>query len=432
MKKITIYFMLCMMVCVFYACEKELAVEGKGEPDTALSIITRSVTEEEVVTYPIAVYIFDAGSKKCIQTETLTSEGASLEFKLPHGTYNVYAIAGADQKLYDLPTQEEASADAEVTLKDGQEHTDLMTAHNTITLEKEEESILTLGFERQVMQLTNVTIQQVPSDITEVSVSLAPFYQSLKLNGELGTIKAHKISLTHQGQGTWSLAAPKMLLIDSGTASITVTLTKADGTSKSYTYPCPDELKKNYQISIVGTYQQNNTVNIKGSINGVTWAGSHEISFTFGEDESSKEEEDTPVNGEVPAASTIYQDCYVLSVKEVTGGHEVLLLYPTDCNITATGKTEQEIITEIKTVTDALSINGISGWRLPTEDEAVLINQNYASINNLLSSHFTNDAYFYMKEALRSFFPTTSSFLDRPFSLGKYFRPVTTIKFNHE
>lgn len=423
--------MLCMMVCVFNACEKELAVEGKGEPDTALSIITRSVTEEEVVTYPIAVYIFDTASKRCIQTETLTSEDTPLEFKLPHGTYDIYAIAGADQKIYDLPTQEEASEDAEVTLIDGKEHTDLMTAHNTITLEKEEESILTLGFERQVMQLTNVTIQQVPTDITDVSISLSPFYQSLQLNGELGSVKTHKIALTNKGQGTWNLAAPKMLLIDSGTASITVTLTQKDGTSKSYTYPCPDELKKNYQISIVGTYQQNNTVNIKGSINGVTWAGSHEINFTFGEDESSKEE-DTPVDDEVPTAHSIYQDCYVLSVQEITGGHEVLLLYPTDCNITATGKTEQEIITEIKTVTDALSINGISGWRLPTEDEAVLINQNYASINNLLSSHFTNDAYFYMKEALRSFFPTTSSFLDRPFSLGKYFRPVTTIKFNHE
>ena len=429
MKKFTIYLMLCMMVCVFYACEKELAVEGKGEPDTALSIITRSVTEEEVVTYPIAVYIFDSGSKRCIQTETLTSKDASLELELPHGTYDIYAVAGADKERYDLPTQEEASVDTEVTLKDGKEHTDLMTAHSTITLEKEEESILTLGFERQVMQLTNVTIQQVPSDITDVSVSLAPFYQSLKLNGELGNIKAHKISLTHQGQGTWSLAAPKMLLIDSGTASITVTLTKEDGTSKSYTYPCPDELKKNYQISIVGTYQQNNTVNIKGSINGVTWAGSHEISFTFGEDEPSKEE-DTPVDDEVPTAHSIYQDCYVLSVKEVTGGHEVVLLYNNDFEINPQNKTEEEVMAEIKTVTDALSINGISEWRLPTEDEAVLIYQNYVSINNLLSSHFTNDAYFYMKEALRSFFPNTSSFLDRPFSYGKYFRPVTTIKFN--
>lgn len=425
--------MLCMMVCVFNACEKELAVEGKGEPDTALSIITRSVTEEEVVTYPIAVYIFDTASKRCIQTETLTSEDTPLEFKLPHGTYDIYAIAGADQKIYELPTQEEASDNAEVTLIDGKEHSDLMTAHNTITLEKEEESILTLGFERQVMQLTNVTIQQVPTDITDVSVSLSPFYQSLQLNGELGSVKTHKIALTNKGQGTWNLAAPKMLLIDSETASITVTLTQKDGTSKSYTYPCPDELKKNYQISIVGTYQQNNTVNIKGSINGVTWAGSHEINFTFGEDESSKEE-DTPVNDEVPTAHSIYQDCYVLSVKKITGGHEVVLLYNDDFEINPKNKTEDEVKAEIDEINNTLSIQQITNWRLPDEVEA----DDIAIQTHFINSAFTkehnldNHAYYiYKSNNSLKLFIVPNGLVPSPYTYGNHFRPVTTIKFNH-
>ena len=429
---------LCMTPWVLGACEKELVSDDIVVNDSSLSITTRSVTAEETVCFPVAVYVFNAESKKCVKHETLASKDTPLEISLTHGTYDVYAIGGVDEDTYSLPSEENLSETAEISLKEGREHSDLMTAHSLVTLTENEENTMALEMERQVLQLSSATIKQIPSSITAVSITLAPSYQSIQINGELGTTRTHSYPLVNNNDGTWSLSTPAMLLLGPESTTITVNMTKEDGTVKNYSYPCPEELKKNYQLSITGNYLEDNIVNLVCNITGTTWSGTKEITFSFGEgitDDNNGNEDtiNTLINETTPNIGSIYKDCYVLKVNSKDDANEVLLLYYDNIAIQTSNKTEEQLLQDIHEITNPLTINSISGWRLPNDEEARLINYDGQIINmrveNKLKSEMA-DFYLYTKEEhLKAFLPINTSFLERDFSIAKYFRPVTILRF---
>lgn len=426
MKKVLTHAVLCIAPWVLGACEKELVSENMIVTDSSLSITTRSVTAEETISFPIAVYVFNSDSKKCVRNEQLASEDTPLAFTLPHGTYDVYAIGGVDKNIYTLPS-ENLTMETEITLKDGKEHADIMTAHSIVTLEENEENNLTLNMERQVMQLTDVTIKQIPSGITAVSVSLSPSYQSILINGELGKTWTHKYPLVNEGNGCWTLPSPTMILLAPEAATITVGLTKSDGTVKNYSYPCPDELKKNYHISITGNYLEDNTVNIVGSVTGTTWAGNKEITFDFGDTEANnngeEDGEEDLINESVPAVGTIYKECYVLKVNTTDKADEVLLLYNNDFDINPKEKTETQVLEEINTVLTPLNFNGITDWRLPDMEEAKLITAKIGVYK------IANKNYYYLLDNQLKIFSGSSFLNHQPYSAGERYRPVTILKF---
>ena len=430
---------LCMTPWVLGACEKELVSDDIVVNDSSLSISTRSVTAEETVSFPVAVYVFNAESKKCVKHETLVSKDTPLEFKLTHGTYDIYAIGGVDESIYSLPSEDDLSETTEISLKEGQEHSDLMTAHSLITLAEDGENTLTLEMERQVLLLSSATIKQIPSNITAVSFSLTPSYQSIRINGELGTTWTHPYSLVNDGEGTWSLHTPTMLLLSPNGTTITVSLTKENGTVKSFSYSFPEKLEKNYQICITGNYQEDNTVNLVGNITGTTWAGTKEVTFCFGDNDTDDDNNgnddtgNTLINETTPNSGSIYKDCYVLKVESKDDANEVLLLYHDNIDIQPGNKTEAQMSQEIHEITSLLTLNNISNWRLPNEEEARLINYNGQIINQRLEDKFKTgmtDLYLYTKgEHLKTFLPINNSFLERDYSLAKYLRPVTILRF---
>ena len=430
MKKLLTRAALCMIPWVLGACEKELVSEDMVVTDSSLSITTRSVTAEETISFPIAVYVFNSESKKCIKNDQLASKDDPLEFSLLHGTYDVYAIGGVDESIYTLPSGKELTEKTEITLKENNEHADLMTAHSIISLDKEEDNILTLNMERQVMQLANVTIKQIPSNISAVSVSLSPSYESILINGELGKTWAHKYPLVNDGDGCWILPSPTMILLTPEAATITVGLTKNDGTVKYYSYPCPDELKKNYHISIIGNYQEDNTVNIVGSITGTTWAGNKVITFDFGDkktdDNGEGEDEDDLINESTPASGTIYKDCYVVKVDSTNKANEVLLLYNNDFEINPKEKSEAQVLEEINSELSSLTINDISGWRLPDMEEAKLIIAKYDY------HKITNKFYYYLYNNQLKLFNCYTLLERNPYSVGERFRPVIILRFKNK
>lgn len=218
-----------------------------------------------------------------------------------------------------------------------------------------------------------------------------------------------------------------MILLAPEAATITVGLTKSDGTVKYYSYPCPDELKKNYHISITGNYQEDNTVNIVGSITGTTWAGNKVITFDFGDkktdDKGEGEDEDDLINEGTPASGTIYKDCYVVKVDSTDKANEVLLLYNNDFEINPKEKSEAQVLEEINSELSSLTINNISGWRLPDMEEAKLI------IAKSGIHKITNKYYFYLYNNELKLFNCYTLFERNPYSVGERFRPVTILKF---
>lgn len=74
-------------------------------------------TDESKISYPVNIYVFSGDA--CIETAKIESEDTPISLRLPEGSYDVYAIAGADAETYNLPTKENAAKEYLIKLNDG-------------------------------------------------------------------------------------------------------------------------------------------------------------------------------------------------------------------------------------------------------------------------------------------------------------------------
>lgn len=430
MKQIIILLLL-MAVSVFSSCEKfneDEVVENK-EANSTLIVRTRAAANdgtesgtESIISYPINIYVFDE-SNECVAVSTLSSADDELSLKLPEGMYEVCAVAGASADSYELPTQETATKETVLTLKDGQKHGDLMTANNTVTLEYGGTNTLTLALERKVMLIESVTINNVPASVSNVSVSIHPLKANLLLDGSYsGENGASEIELTADVDGsTWKNTDGVYLLEAVGRPTVEVTFT-INGETVSYSYTCDRELKANHKVFITGTFTGDG-IEMTGSISGVEWAEDEKIVFDFGGMESGETDDNGDVEtSDVPTVGTLYKGCYVLK-SETNGGMTTLtLMYPENYSqVWGFDKDDQESIeAELTTVLAGLSVEGISTeWRLPTLEEIEILGKNYNEINEkikvLNESLATNERIDLIQTSNNTYF-----FIDADSSIKTY------------
>lgn len=168
---------LFAVVVMLAACEKSIIDEDLQSPNSLLQIRTRAGGgDEATVSYPVQVYVFQGEECKAVQT-----------------------IGGASSTDYNLPTKEDATTTTALTLKDGKALTDLMAATATATLVDGGTNTVTLGLQRKVMLLQDITISQVPTAATAVSVTIAPLWENVTVGGTYaGTSGSTTIALTRQ------------------------------------------------------------------------------------------------------------------------------------------------------------------------------------------------------------------------------------------
>lgn len=399
MKNITFLksFLLLVAVMTLFSCEKYSGDDDweSKEANSTLVVRTRAamavVDEEAKVSYPVNIYIFN-GSGVCVGVETISSDADELKLSLPEGRYDVYAIAGAEADDYELPTKEDATEDAVIALKDGHAHGDLMTAGNSVSLAYGEENTLTLSLERKVMMLETVTINNVPSNVTAVSVTVAPLYENIMLNGGYsGDNGEYTVSLAKGETGnTWKSGASVYLPEASAAATVKVSFTTDDKTI-SYSYTCPEELKANYKINISGTYSGDG-VELNGSIIGETWAGTTNVTFEFSDNGSSESgvtgDDETPSNDVAPEVGTLYEGCYVLR-KEQPDGKTVVTLMSVEQDRYFDGfeQGDQESLrAAVDKTFEEWGIEGFPEWRLPTLEEVEYLRSNFSEIQKSFES----------------------------------------------
>ena len=443
------------------SCSKEVIMEetSKQEPNSTLNIRTR-IGDEALqengpkVSYPVNIYIFNTEGQ-CSEYLQITDESTDISVELLEGTYNVYAIAGADATTYELPTKEEATTESQIKLI-GEKHGDLMTAENMVSLADGGENTLTLTLQRKVMLIQDIAIKNVPTYIKAVTVTIAPLYESLLINGSYAEEAGpQEITLTEEeNTKVWKNAEGMYLLPPtSGSATITVNMTDNENQIKSYSYTCSDELKANYKIKINGTYSERIGVELSGTITGAEWAGEEEITFDFDEtgsepiapDDSNKDDgEDNPTISETaPAVGSFYQDKYYVLKSESSNGKTNVTLMTTE---EADNVIDREISVPndqdaVRTAVDAAiakltADSDIKGWRLPTIEEMDYISENIDNIR----VHFENakkdffdfsEFYFMTKQDVISSYSFSSKTNPEHTILAAYtlLRPVAVVTF---
>lgn len=446
-----------LTLLAMFSCEKGLDVAGAAEGNSVLNVVTRSGESDAKVSYPITVYVMNTDGQ-CVRKLQLLTANDQLSMKLQPLTYNIYAIAGAADGDYSLPGQDDATATSEITLNEDATHGDLMSAKNTVTMSEEESSTLTLSLSRKVMHLESLVINNVPKSVDAVTVTLAPIYDNLLLNGEYSsTTGTQTVALTEQSDGTtWQNDDELFLLPSAGNATITVKFSRG-GTVTSYAYSSPLALEANKHIRITGTFTGTDELTLSGVITGATWNCTTTIEFNFDEegstttgggtttdDNSGNQDdngsEDDVMEGTAPAVGSIYKECYVNAVADDETGNYILvtLIHKDEVDISGTGKTEEQIMEEIDDALPNFDINGITGWRLPTEEEAHSFSggpMNMAFQNAQVSgTDINSDWYYCLVDGHIKLFVGASGFVNKnqSITLGQHLRPVTTLKFHKE
>lgn len=386
----------------FVSCSKDVmeeeevvqaAVDSGEQPSTkgngTLIVRTKAADDDNgaVVSYPVHVYVFSENDV-CVEMTTIESSENPINMKLSEGIYTVCAIAGASTDDYEVPAKENAAKASVVQLKSDKAHDDLMYAQCAIVLSEDEVNTLTLSMERKVMLLQDVTISNIPSDVTAVSVTIAPLYDGLRLDGLYnGMNGSHTVSLVRQGDtGVWKTDDSTYLLEAVAGATVKVQITASEET-KGYSYTLNGELQANYKIRINGTYAGHDGVVLTGTITGAVWAGERVVTFDFDENGSgSGSGGSQTTTDDVPEVGTMYKGCYVMNVvPQAENITKVTLMAPTQAfGLSFTEGDNASVRAAIDTKIKELAVDGIRGWRLPTESEVVEMFAKRKEINSAL------------------------------------------------
>ena len=428
--------MTVVSMTLLTSCEKEFSEVTPVNPESSLTVTTRSESGAEEVAYPVAVYLFDA-NKACIDFRRIESADASVVYDLVEGVYDVYAFGGVAEGKYTLPSVKEATLASVITLQDGQEHGDLMRANSSVTTTKGEANTINLLMNRCVSKIASIVIKQVPDDVTAVSVTLSKTYKSMAFDGTIKDVNIEVITLEKSGteSGTWELKTPRHVLFDvAASASVKISMT-TNGNAKGYTYQLTDKWKSNYLYHINATYTEKQNFHVTGTITGATWQGTEDIVFNFDETNTQDGGSGPTINETAPEVGTLYKECYVLSRTEESNAIKVLLLHPNQYSDVCNGTMSQEEARNSinSKLSEIASENKITGWHLPNEAEMdAVYSIGIGRINQKIPEpKLLTDDYFYDdKGTIRGCLLNTNTKRDLSLTTNKaILRPVAVVRF---
>ena len=429
--------MTVVSMTLLTSCEKEFSEVTPVNPESSLTVTTRSESGAEEVAYPVAVYLFDA-NKACIDFRRIESADASVVYDLVEGVYDVYAFGGVAEEKYTLPSVKEATLESVITLQDGQEHGDLMRANSSVTTTKGEANTINLSMNRRVSKIASIVIKQVPDDVTAVSVTLSKTYKSMAFDGTMKDVNIEVITLEKSGteSGTWELKTPRHVLFDvDASASVKISMT-TNGNAKGYTYQLTDKWKSNYLYHINATYTEKQNFHVTGTITGATWQGTEDIVFNFDETNTQDGGSGPTINETAPEVGTLYKGCYVLSRTEENNAIKVLLLHPNQYSDVCNGTMSQEEARNSinSKLSEIASVNKITGWHLPNEAEMDAV---YSTGTGIINQKIpepklvNNEDYFYDDNGtIRGYLLSSKVKRDLRLTTNKaILRPVAVVRF---
>ena len=433
MKKYFVYSVAAMCgMMAFCGCQSDVLNVGEqelAEPTSVLNVSTRGDADGLTIEVPEPVRLYLFKGDNCTAVVPDVSQTPSI--RLQGGTYDVYAIAGADPTRYDCP-EEDVEKTSLMTLLDGKTLGDLMVADAQVTVADAARYNLTLSMSRVVMGVKQITMKKVPDGMTAVTVTISPLYESLAVNGtHSGTSGSYTATLTKNADNTtWTLFDEPaedisvFLFPSVGNPTITVAFTSSEGTV-NYSYSTTEPLTANHKIDIEGTYTEQATLQLTGTITGSEWDTDQTITFDFNEtNDSSGETGGSETGGDntggdntggdntggdqggdggntsqavtLPAVGSIYETCYVLD--HVDDTHVLLLAPKAEPNIVTTGDTSSTAEKKIEDELDSWNVNGITGWVIPSRSQVEIMAAKTSEINTKLSIKLNNQSGYLFKD----------------------------------
>ena len=366
-----VIFVIQLFLWLFVSCQKFTTTENDSlaEDESEIKIVPRAAANSELV-YPINVYVFDKSGNKCT-SQTLASDKDQLKMNLSLGKYTVVSLGGTTT---DYSLEEDVSLTSKVLFANKlYAENPILYGNTEISIEEAGKSIpfeILLSYKVAAL---NVELKDIPLGVDAVKVRVSPLYQSFLMNGEFSDEGgACELDCTQNEQGAWC-ASSMYIFQGSGQETKCEIGLKTGDKVDTHTYVYKGIPLANHPFNMKGNYKgqivQGGSFTIKG------WEKAIDVDFEFGSNTDSGENGgDTNVDTTgIPEPGTIWNGCIVLSVQNVsTTGADLLLMSLDEWEVTAA---------QASAVPKGYSVNGISDWRYPTDEEAKFMRDKYNDVN---------------------------------------------------
>lgn len=391
-------FTACLFAMVFTSCESVDFAEiygtdpgNDGAPKQTLQV--SAMTTNGSIDYPVIVYAFDADGNY-VMRQTITSASTKLSMSLGAGTYRIVAFSGTDgltfpesPKLTTLLTIPQQSTSA---LQMGSAN---VTISNTSA-----SAFINMGFVESNVQFT---LSQIPDDATAVTVNVSNVGTAMDFTGKASGTATIDIPLTQTvSSGEWQSGQVNLMPSTETKTILTISIQRPDN-KETYAYTYPSALVAGTPYHFRGSYAKQEgqdepgVLMLEGEFSAAVWNDLQTIDFSFGGNNSNSSETYNGSNDNLttpyPYAGTIWNGHVVALCDSIDEHHVELTLYSLAEWTDVASANNETNPTQAQTIAESYTEVDLSGWTIPTKEQAKAIKAFFAredtpTLSSLLES----------------------------------------------
>lgn len=369
-------WLLLVAICCLCVCCQQLPDELETGEVGTLNVKTRSA-DEEAIAYPLNIYAFSEDGD-CVVLQTVKDEEESVKLSLPAGKYKVVAIAGYSDD-YQMPSEPKLDDVIQMTGEAGA-GVPLMVGKADVTVGADREKKLEMELSYAVTAI-DIILSNVPSDVMEVSATLSSFHSSMDMNGEYKDTDYTLNFNCSLNTGNQWLSKTRYVFPGSGSkVTLSITMKLKNKEERTYGYVWKDIPEAGQPYHLKGEYSDG--FSLTGSFIVTGWNEAEDVKFYFGtasspddepEEDGGEDKPDVDLSG-IPEVGDVWNGALIIKVGEADEtGVDVLLMSLDEWFA---------MCYQVEGLLSEYTVNGISGWRLPTYDEAKWFKDTYGG-NNL-------------------------------------------------
>lgn len=369
---------LLIALLLLASCEKVDLTNGDEGGNIELngkkykvSVTTRSATTD--IQYPIIIKVTN-GAGEVVAQQSVNSADEKISLSLPNGKYMMSAISGSTDFSKGFSLQPLMIGSSDFTVDSSSTNITIVMAYAVASLS---------------MSMTNV-----PDDVSSMNVTVSPVSSSITETGNYSGSRNVEIPCSKSGSGQWTTGKVYLLPGSGSNTVLSVSLSSPSGKDVySVTYPTPLEASVPYNFT--GEYSgiTPSDFTISGTLQYQGWSADVSGTFSFGPGgtNSFSDLPESPVSEDVTVSSMPAQG-------SVWNGHVVA--YVDGSNALLLSKEEWTSLTSAlyeadpdvaKNLAYAYKESELSGWAIPTSDEARLLKaawttDNFDDLNSLFST----------------------------------------------
>ncbi|MCQ2074195.1 MAG: FimB/Mfa2 family fimbrial subunit [Bacteroidaceae bacterium] len=388
MKKTSLLLMAAILTA---SCEKSAFNQSEyGNGKTSqVDILTRSAVGSSF-DYPLTVYAFNSdGTLKASQT--ISSQEEQMSLTLNSGqSYRIVAITAPES---DYTIEDAPDITSVICIKSADKIADKPMGWGLAEIIPSSEKSTVAIHMGQRMASVSIALAGLPSECSEVSVSVQSVAQSMTLEGENRESGTAHIKCGKNGDKWQSVAA---YLLPSDTEQTIFTISYKDNGGDhfcSVTYNGQLDAGTPYNIS--GTFADGG-INLTGNISMTGWNESINLNFSFGPGtntviDSGSNEDDGQVYkvSQIPSPATIWEGHVVVITDSTSRNSATLTLLSLSDWGDMTASTHAATPDMARSTASAYQEFDLKNWRIPTEDEARAL---FNAYNNLPLAQVMTDA----------------------------------------